>query len=91
MNKTTLAVKQVFEEAFNQLGGVRALVAWAREKKNKGEFFKLYARLIPQDVNAKHSGSITMEDFTAASRVGDSGGVSRIPGYGSVKSNGNHV
>lgn len=52
LNKTTVSVKQVFEEAFDGLGGAKALVTWG--KANQTEFYKLYARLIPQDINAKH-------------------------------------
>lgn len=53
-NKTTIAAKQAFQEAFDGLGGVDALVKWG--KKNDTEFYRLYSRLIPLDM--KHSGSI---------------------------------
>lgn len=52
LNKTTVSVKQVFEEAFDGLGGTKALVKWAKAEPT--EFYKLYAKLIPQDINAKH-------------------------------------
>lgn len=52
LNKTTVSVKQVFEEAFDGLGGTKALVKWAKDEPT--EFYKLYAKLIPQDINAKH-------------------------------------
>lgn len=47
-NKTTRAAKEAFALAFEGIGGVSALKAWAEE--NPGEFFKLYAKLIPLDV-----------------------------------------
>lgn len=45
-------VINAFNEAFEQMGGVRRLALWADQ--NPGEFFKLYAKLLPsssQDVN----------------------------------------
>jgi hypothetical protein len=51
-NKTTRAAKEAFAEAFERMGGVDALVEWAEKDDNKGEFFKLYARLIPVDVTS---------------------------------------
>lgn len=52
-NKLTKAAREVYEEAFEKLGGVPALVTWGKE--NPTEFYKIHARLIPQDVNAKHT------------------------------------
>lgn len=49
-NKASVAAKQAFQQAFDQMGGVPALMAWATE--NQTEFFKLFSKLIPQDVNA---------------------------------------
>lgn len=50
-NKTTLAAREAFQAAFDQIGGMNRLAAWAEE--NATEFYKLYGRLIPVDVNAK--------------------------------------
>lgn len=47
-NKTTASVKAALIEAFDKLGGVKALVAWARTEKT--EFYKLYAKLLPTEV-----------------------------------------
>lgn len=48
-NNLNRQAKTNLEEAFFELGGVPALVRWA--KKNRGEFYtKLWARLIPKDV-----------------------------------------
>lgn len=49
LNKTTVSVRKVFELAFDGLGGVDALQDWAAESPT--EFYKLYGKLIPQDVN----------------------------------------
>lgn len=49
-NKSTVAAKQAFQLAFDELGGVEALTTWARS--NETDFYKLFSKLIPQDVNA---------------------------------------
>jgi hypothetical protein len=49
-NKTTVAAKEAFQMAFDHIGGWKALAEWATDPKNAGEFFKLYSKLIPQDV-----------------------------------------
>jgi hypothetical protein len=51
-NKSTAQVKAAFEAAFEGLGGVPTLIAWAKE--NQTDFFKLYAKLLPVQMN--HSG-----------------------------------
>lgn len=55
-NKSTIAAKEALQMAFEGIGGVQALTHWAREPDNMGEFFKLYAKLLPIDM--KHSGEI---------------------------------
>lgn len=57
-NKVTAAAREAFTLAFEGLGGVKALTAWARG--NKTEFFKLYARLIPTEVTGKDGGPMTL-------------------------------
>jgi hypothetical protein len=47
-NKTTVKVKEVFEMAFEELGGVDALVTWARSEPT--EFYKQYAKLLPVQI-----------------------------------------
>ena len=49
-NKFTASAKEAFQLAFDQLGGPRALGEWAKE--NQTEFYKLFARLIPVDVQS---------------------------------------
>ena len=54
-NKTTVLVKEAFLEAFNAIGGVSRLIAWAeKDDAHVTLFFQLVARLIPQEhaVNA---------------------------------------
>lgn len=47
-NKTTVKVKEAFEQAFEQLGGVDALVTWGMAERS--EFYKLYAKLLPVQI-----------------------------------------
>lgn len=61
-NKTTVAAKQAFQMAFDGIGGVEALQTWAAE--NQTDFFKLFSKLIPQDVNANVN--LTQEDALKA-------------------------
>lgn len=49
-NKLTSSIKDAFSEAFERLGGVKALVLWG--SKNQTDFYKLASRLIPIQVNA---------------------------------------
>lgn len=50
-NRFTQSAKVAFETAYETIGGGQALADWANA--NKGDFYKLYARLIPLDINAK--------------------------------------
>jgi hypothetical protein len=62
-NKLTRTVKEAFEEAFNTLQeqpGVK-LGEWG--KANPTEFYKLAARLIPAEINAKVSTQETALDL----------------------------
>jgi hypothetical protein len=50
-NKTTKAVKEALQEAFDKLGGVTALATWAKNEPT--EFYKLWAKMLPTEVKAK--------------------------------------
>ena len=50
-NKCTASIKQAMSEAFEQLGGVAALVAWAQ--LNPDSFYKLWIRLLPQEMHGR--------------------------------------
>lgn len=49
-NKTTVAVKEALALAFDGIGGADALTTWAQQ--NETEFYKLWVKMLPQDVNA---------------------------------------
>jgi hypothetical protein len=54
LNKSTVAVKEAFRQAFDDLGGTSALVTWAME--NQTQFYQLYSKLIPTEIDATLSG-----------------------------------
>jgi hypothetical protein len=60
-NKVNASMRAAFHEAFDNLGGVPALVRWAQSEPT--EFYKLAARLIPIDVTS-NGDSITIERVT---------------------------
>jgi hypothetical protein len=64
-NKFTVAARTALALAFEGIGGVPALTAWAR--KNRSDFYKLYARLIPTEVN----GQITVTEKPPAVQAVD--------------------
>jgi hypothetical protein len=49
LNRTTVAVKEALLMAFDGIGGVSALTSWA--KANQSEFYRLYAKLLPREIN----------------------------------------
>lgn len=57
-NKSTAAVKEALSFAFQGLGGAKELQHWAKD--NKTEFYKLWAKLLPAEVQGSldHSGEI---------------------------------
>ena len=50
LNKVTNLAKQAIQMAFDQLGGVKAMVAWVKEDKaNRYAFYvKVYPKLLPR-------------------------------------------
>lgn len=57
-NKTTVAVKAALTEAFGEMGGVEALVVWA--KADPGEFYKIWAKMLPTEVKGDLNGALTL-------------------------------
>ena len=58
-NKSTVAVKEALELAFEGVGGVPALIKWAKTKHGRAEFFKLWVKLLPKDIELTASESLT--------------------------------
>lgn len=69
-NKFT-TLKQSFLDAFQDIGGTDTLSRWARKEKNKVEFYKLAAKMLPKDIeiSGKGGGAINFrnaEEYTDA-------------------------
>lgn len=59
MNKSTIEVKRAIELAFEGIGGVKALTAWAKE--NPTHFYNsVWSKIIPKDINLEGAGGLTM-------------------------------
>jgi hypothetical protein len=70
LNKTTATVKEAMVAVYADLQASRGrdhghFSEWA--KANPTEFYKLYAKLLPTEINANHSGQITLEALVTAS------------------------
>jgi hypothetical protein len=63
-NKTTAAVKEALTLAFEGIGGVEELKAWAKD--NRTEFFKLWAKLLPAEVTGKIVVGVSQEEALRA-------------------------
>lgn len=59
VNKTTREVKEVIAETFERIGGIETFATWARS--NKDEFYKLYSKLLPVQLQgAASNGAINI-------------------------------
>ena len=65
-NKRTVEVKTALETAFDQLGGVPALVRFGQARPDL--FYPIWAKLLPRDLAVKHSGKLTLEELVAGSQ-----------------------
>jgi hypothetical protein len=57
-NKAGVEVKAALERAFSTIGGHAAFARWA--KANPTEFYKLWTKLLPKDINATIDGQMRM-------------------------------
>jgi len=46
-------LKQIFIEAFHDLGGKEELVRWAKDKRNRTKFYELTAKMLPKEIKAE--------------------------------------
>ena len=51
LNKSTKAVKEALQEAFEGMGGTESLIEWAKSEPT--EFYKLWTKLLPAEVKAE--------------------------------------
>lgn len=69
LNTKTVIAKEAFQKAFDLIGGTDALAEWANA--NKTDFYKIYGRLIPNDVNANLSGVVAVNGAITFVRPGN--------------------
>jgi hypothetical protein len=62
--KAGATAKENIIAVFTRMGGTAKMAEWAQA--NQTEFYKLYGRLIPVDVDAAVGGSITVEWATGS-------------------------
>ena len=51
LNKFT-TLKNAFLEAFERTGGTDTLTEWGKQPKNRRDFYRLLAKLLPKEVDA---------------------------------------
>lgn len=62
-------VEQAFHTAFEIIGGVPRFALWA--DSNPTEFYKLYARLLPQEMTNKMEGGVTIQHVLPRTSLDD--------------------
>jgi len=70
-NRTTVAVKEALQQAFDGVGGVEALTKFA--KSDPDAFYKLWVKMLPQEVRASvaFSPELIAQIQEGRKRVGD--------------------
>ena len=58
-NKISGMAKENIAAVFTRLGGTAAMAKWAED--NKGEFYRIYSRLLPHEVSGPDGGAIPVE------------------------------
>jgi hypothetical protein len=51
VNLVTKRVKEALEQAFDDMGGVPALVQWGRA--NPSEFYRIWSKMLPRELKAE--------------------------------------
>jgi hypothetical protein len=67
-NKTTAQVKEALTSVYTKKGGDSALLNWARA--NETEFYKLWGRMLPQEVTGEGGGPMSLQVVTGVPRDG---------------------
>lgn len=61
-NKIQACARENVMAVFNRLGGTAGMADWAREHPT--DFYKIYGRLVPQEVEASVEGSLSVQVIT---------------------------
>lgn len=72
-NKVSASAKENIVAVFTRLGSTAAMAKWAKD--NQTEFYKLYARLLPVELEGQLNGNLTvlMDDPTQRPAAGLNG------------------
>lgn len=70
-NKLSATVKENIVDVFDRIGGVESMAVWASE--NQTQFFNLYAKLLPLQVNAEVQATITKIERTIVKPANSNG------------------
>jgi len=46
-------IKEQFLAAYEDIGGLDALITWAKQPKNQTEFYKMLTKLFPKEIKAE--------------------------------------
>ncbi len=57
-NKISGQAKENIQAVFTRLGGTAAMATWA--KKNRTDFYKIYSRLLPHEMQGVDGGAISV-------------------------------
>ena len=61
-NALSGTAKEAIQQAFEGLGGVPSLIAWATDPKNRGEFYtKIWTRILPHEVTGEGGGPLQIK------------------------------
>lgn len=61
-NKLAGTTKESIQAAFEGLGGVDALIKWAQNPKNIGEFYtRVWTRILPHEITGENGGAIVIQ------------------------------
>jgi len=62
-------LQNAFLEAFQDIGGVSGLAQWGKKAKNKADFYKLVAKMLPREVNVQVEGTLTLAEKIRSART----------------------
>jgi hypothetical protein len=59
-NKSTQSVKEALTAAFEGIGGVEKLIEWSKKERNRAEFYRLWAKLLPTQITGENGKPIAL-------------------------------
>lgn len=68
-NKATVACKEALQAAFDGIGGVPALIEWAQQDKNRGQFYQLFSKLLPVQITGEGGGPVQIQVTPAQANI----------------------